>query len=100
MSAGGTVEAGHTLPSAAALQHAAGKALEEDRPVIFDYWPGSCNGQVVIGIRDSGEKLLVKSADEYTSPIVKIYKVETDYLVMTENSIYIVNGTVETRKVA
>jgi hypothetical protein len=100
MAASSTTEATLSLPCSAALQHAAQKALEEDRPVIFDYWAGSLSGHVVIGIRDSGEKLLVKSAEEYTSPIAKIYKVETDFLVMTENSLYIVHGAVQTRKVA
>ena len=39
---------------------------------------------IIIGIRESGEKLLVKSEEEYTSPISKIYKVETDYIIETE----------------
>ena len=43
---------------------------------MFDYWTASCDNDVIIGVRENGEKLLVKSADEYTSPIAKIYKVE------------------------
>ena len=45
---------------------------------MFDYWTGSLDKDVLIGVRDSGEKLLVKSEDEYTSPISKIYKVESE----------------------
>ena len=41
-----------------------------------------------------GEKLLVKSEEEYTSPISKIYKVETDYIIVTENSIYLVSSDI------
>ena len=40
--------------------------------------------EVLIGVRDTEEKLLVKS-EEYTSPINKIYKVEQEYIIITEN---------------
>ena len=36
--------------------------------------------KVLIGVRENQEKLLVKSEDEYTSPISKIYKIETEYI--------------------
>ena len=45
------------------------------------------------------EKLLVKSEEEYTSPIQKIYKVENDFIIMTENSIYLVSATIPTRRI-
>ena len=38
---------------------------------------------------NDSEKLLVKSEEEYTSPVSKIYKVETEYIIVTENSIYV-----------
>jgi len=41
--------------------------------------------QVLIGVRDSGEKLLVKSEEEYTSPVSKIYKVDSEFIIITEN---------------
>ena len=66
---------------------------------MFDYWTSSCDKDVLIGIRENGEKLLVKSADEYTSPISKIYKVETEYIIITENSIYVVSADIETKRV-
>ena len=74
--------------------------LIEDKPIMFDYWTSSCDKEVLIGVRDSGEKLLVKSADEYTSPISKIYKVETEYIIITENSIYVVSSDIETKRVS
>jgi hypothetical protein len=49
---------------------------------------------------ETKDKLLVKSNEEYTSLIQKIYKVAEDYLVLTENSIYIVSGKVAKRKIA
>ena len=55
--------------------------------------------EVLIGVRENGEKLLVKNEEEYTSPISKIYKVEGEYIIMTENSIYIVSAEIPTKRV-
>ena len=43
--------------------------------------------EVLIGVRE-GRKI-VKSEEEYTSPVSKIYKVENEYIIITENSIYV-----------
>ena len=61
---------------------------------MFDYWTSSCDKQVLIGVREGGEKLLVKSEEEYTSPVSKIYKVEGEYIIITENSIYVVSADI------
>ena len=89
----------YRLPSNLTLQHCAKLAIVEDRPIMLDYWTGSLDNKVIIGVREEGEKLLVKSEDEYTSPIAKIYKVGTEYLVMTENSIYVVDSVIATRRI-
>ena len=82
------------------MRHLSKFAITEDKPVNFDYWLASHdkNG-ALIGIKESGEKLLVKSADEYTSPIAKVCKSESEYIIITENSIYIVSATISTRKI-
>ena len=90
----------YRLPCNAALQHSSKIAIVEDKPVMLDYWTLSQEGKIMIGVKEDGEKLLVKSEDEYTSPIVKIYKVETEYLVLTENSIYIIDVKCPTRKIS
>jgi hypothetical protein len=90
----------YRLPQGVTLQHCSKLAVVEDKPIMFDYWTSSCDNDVLIGIRENGEKLLVKSADEYTSPISKIYKVETEYIIITENSIYIVSADIETKRVS
>ena len=51
-------------------------------------------------VKESQEKLLVKSEDEYTSPISKIYKVGTEYIIMTENSIYLVDVEIPTKRIS
>jgi hypothetical protein len=89
----------YKLPSGITLQHCAKIAIVEDRPIMFDYWTASCDKEVLIGVRESGEKLLVKNEEEYTSPISKIYKVEGEYIIMTENSIYVVSAEIPTKRV-
>ena len=90
----------YRLPSTTTLQHVVKISITEDRPIMLDYWTGSLDKQVLIGMRESGEKLLVKSEDEYTSPISKIYKVEGDYIILTENSIYLISSDVETKRIS
>ena len=91
----------YRLPSDSTLQNATKLSIVEDKPVMFDYWTDSLDKKALIGVRDgSGEKLLVKSAEEYTSPIAKFYKSMTEYIVITENSIYIVASDIPTRKIS
>lgn len=91
----------YRLPTQQALEHAAKIAVVEDKPIMLDYWTLSLDKKVLIGVREDGEKLLVKSEDEYTSPIAKIYNVgETDYLILTENSIYIVDKGCPTSRIS
>ena len=90
----------YRLPSDLTFQHAAKLAIVEDKPIMLDYWTDSVDKKALIGVRESGEKLLVKSAEEYTSPISKFYKSGTEYIVITENSIYVVSSDIPTRKIS
>jgi hypothetical protein len=87
------------LPSDLTNQHASKLAIVEDKPIMLDYWVSSLEKKALIGVRENGEKLLVKSAEEYTSPIAKFYKSATEYIIITENSIYIVSSDIQTRKI-
>lgn len=96
-----TLEEGHRLPDIKTLQNAVKLAIVEDKPVMMDYWTGSLDKSVMIGIREDGQKMLIKNAEEYTSYISKVYRINgTDYIVMTENSIYIVDINIPTKKVS
>ena len=90
----------YRLPSDLTFQHAAKLSIVEDKPIMLDYWTDSVDKKSLIGVRESGEKLLVKSVEEYTSPISKFYKSGTEYIVITENSIYIVSSDIPTRKIS
>ena len=90
----------YRLPSDVTLKHAAKLSIVEDKPIVLDYWTASLDKKALVGAKDSGEKLLVKSEDEYTSTIVKFYKSGTEYIVITENSVYIVSSDIPTRKIS
>ena len=66
-------QSNYRLPSDMTMKHACKIAIVEDKPIILDYWSASLDNKALIGIRDNKEKLLVKSEEEYTSPISKIY---------------------------
>ena len=88
------------LPSVTILQHAAKLAIREDRPIMLDYWLDSLEQKALIGVREEGEKLLVRSEEEYTSPIQKIFKVSEEYIILTENSIYVVSSSIPTKRIS
>ena len=90
----------YRLPHGTTLQHCAKLGIVEDKPVMFDYWTASVEKKIIIGVRQNEEKLLVKSEDEYTSPIIKIYKVESEYIIITENSIYVVSSEIATKRIS
>jgi hypothetical protein len=93
-------EFNYRLPSDITLKHAAKLSIVDDKPIMLDYWSSSLDKKALIGVRDNNEKLLVKSEDEYTSTIVKFYKSGEEYIIITENSIYIVANDIPTRKIS
>uniref|UniRef100_A0A6C0HIS6 Uncharacterized protein n=1 Tax=viral metagenome TaxID=1070528 RepID=A0A6C0HIS6_9ZZZZ len=95
-----TTPNGYRLPETNTLQHASKLAIVEDKPIMFDYWTSSLDKSVIIGVKDNQEKLLVKSEEEYTSPISKMYKVATEYIIITENSIYLVDSSIATKRIS
>jgi hypothetical protein len=90
----------YSLPHNTTLKHVCKLSIVEDKPILLDYWTASLDKEIIIGVRESGEKLLVKSEEEYTSPISKIYKVESEYIIITENSIYLVSAEISTKRIS
>lgn len=90
----------YRLPSDITMKHAAKLSIVDDKPIMMDYWTASLDKKALIGAKENGEKLLVKSEDEYTSSIAKFYKSGTEYIVITENSIYVVSNEIPTRKIS
>jgi hypothetical protein len=89
------------LPTDRVLQQASKIAIEQDRPIMLDYFTDSLNGKAFIGQHnDTKERLLIKSSDEYTSMITKIFKVDECYIVLTENSLYVVSTSIKARSIS
>ena len=95
-----TTVSNYRLPTDTTLQHTSKFAIVEDKPILLDYWTSSLDKKSFIGVKENGEKMLVKSEDEYTSPISKIHKCTTDYIIITENSIYLVASDIPTKRIS
>jgi hypothetical protein len=89
------------VPGDKTLKHAARIAIEQDKPIMLDYYNDTREGRAFMG-EDSAtkDKMLVRSEDEYTSLIQKIFKVDADFIVITENSIYIIAGTTKKKTIS
>jgi hypothetical protein len=85
-------------PSATVLLRAAQVAIDEDKPIYFDYFRDSLEKKCCIGVKEN-VKYLAKSNDEYTSAIQTVFKCESCYIVMTENSLYIVDASIPVKRI-
>lgn len=91
---------GYRLPCTNTLWNAIKLSIVEDKPILMDYWTTSIDKVAIIGVKEDGEKLLVKNEEEYTSPIDRIFNVEKDYIIITENSIYLVDSSIPKKKIS
>lgn len=89
------------LPNEKVLAHAAKIAIEQDKPILLDYYTETKKGTAFLGEdSETKEKILVKNAEEYTSPISKMFKAKEDYIIVTENSVYIVSGSIKKKTIS
>ena len=86
------------VPAANVLLRAAQVSIDEDKPIYLDYYKDSLEKKCCIGVQGT-TKYLVKTTDEYTSTIQTVFKCETCYVVMTENSLYIVDSGIPIKRV-
>ena len=88
------------VPSAQALSHAARISIQQDKPIMLDYYVDTASGKAFMGEdTETKEKMLIKSNDEFTSLIQKVYKVQDDFIILTENSLYVISGKVQKRRI-
>ena len=88
------------VPSAQTMLQAAKLAIEQDRAIMLDYFRQTASGTAFLGEDpETKERILVKSKEEFTSLIKKLYKAGDDFIILTENSLYIVSGKIQKRKV-
>lgn len=89
-----TPDNNHRHPEYETFVNAAKFAIVDDKPILMDYWTDSIDKTVALGIRTNGnnEKVLIRSKNEYTSSILNLYKSGKDFVIITENSIYLVDA--------
>lgn len=97
----GAAATAEVIPSAVCMLHAARLAMKDDMPIQLDYFADSANNKAFIGedATDAKKRVLVKSKEEFTSLIQRLFKAGDDMLIATENSIYVVSGKVQKRRV-
>ena len=99
-SAAQTAPTNEVLPATATLIQAAKLAINEDRAIMLDYFRQTANGTAFLGEDpETKERILIKSKDEFTSLIKKLYKSGDDFIILTENSLYIVSGKIQKKRV-
>ncbi len=88
------------VPSATVMAQAAKVAIEQDRPIYLDYYNDSVEKKCCIGVQGN-TKFLVKSDTEYTSPIASIMRIKEEkaYIVLTENSLYVVSADIPVKRI-
>lgn len=88
------------VPSATVMAQAAKIAIERDRPIYLDYYPDSMEKKCCIGVQENS-KFLIKSDTEYTSPIESIMRIkeEKTYIILTENSLYVVSADIPVKRI-
>ena len=79
------------LPTDKTLQQATKLSLKTKKPICFYFYIDSLKGKIKI-VSDGEDRIVFKSEDEYTSPILNTYKSDLSYIVVTENTIYILSS--------
>jgi len=87
---------GLPLPSPETLVKAMKLSLKLAKPLDFYFYEESCRDGVCI-MHDGEDMVIYKNDDERTSPITKTFKSEEQFIVITENTIYIISATTPIR---
>ena len=90
----------YPLPSESTMKHACKFAIVDDKPIMMDYWVDSLEKKATLGVYADKKKRLVKTDEEYTSYITKLYKMANEYIIITENSIYIVSVSIPSKNIS
>uniref|UniRef100_A0A6C0J4R5 Uncharacterized protein n=1 Tax=viral metagenome TaxID=1070528 RepID=A0A6C0J4R5_9ZZZZ len=88
------------VPSATVMAQAAKIAIEQDRPIYLDYFNDSLEKKCCVGVTGDS-KCLAKSETEYTSTITSIMRIKEEkvFIVLTENSLYIVSADIPVKRI-
>jgi hypothetical protein len=85
-------------PEDSTIIYAMKLSIKEDKPIMMTYWLDSIQNKVVIYTdKKTNDKVIYKSNEEYTSPIVQKYNNKGDLICATENSLYLVSNTIQNK---
>ena len=79
------------LPSDKTLQQAVKLSIKSSKPICFYFYVESLKKKVSI-VSDGEDKIIFKNQEEHTSPILNTYKCGNEFLVVTENTIYVISA--------
>jgi hypothetical protein len=81
------VAAAISLPAQQTLVQAAKLAMEQDRAIMLDYYTDTAQGRAFLGEDgNTKERVLIKSKEEFTSLIKKLYKVGDDFIILSTSA--------------
>lgn len=96
MSASASTQSQLVLASEDTLNKAFKLSLKFTKPIDTYFYLDSCRGNVCI-LNDGEEMVIFKNEDEHTSPVLKIFKSGEQYIIMTENTIYLLSANTPMR---
>ena len=79
------------LPSDKTLLQSTKLSIKLLKPIDYYFYVESLKGNISI-IMAEGERIVFKNENEHTSPILNTYKSENSYIVVTENTIYMLSN--------
>jgi hypothetical protein len=95
-----TAESGNrvTYPTPSTMDKALKLSLKLTKPIDLYFYLDSLRGRVCI-MNDGEDMVIYKNDEEMTSPILKTYQSDNQYITVTENSIYILDASTPIKSV-
>ena len=80
------------MPSSSTLDQLCKLSIKISKPIDFYFFIDSCRGEVKI-VEAEGDRIVYKNNEEHTSPIKHTYKVGNEFLIVTDNTIYVISAS-------
>ena len=87
-----------TYPTPSTMDKAVKLSLKLTKPIDLYFYLDSLRGRVCI-MNDGEDMVIYKNDEEMTSPILKTYQSDNQYITVTENSIYILDASTPIKSV-
>lgn len=81
-------------PSSKTIKKACQLSKSLNKPIKLNYYIDSLKGSVCITLQKN-EKIIFKNYKEYSKPIKNTFKINRNYIVVTEDTIYIISTKIK-----